>query len=90
MFCGNCGTENADSSNFCVKCGNQLQDNPDIQTPQKYQEPGQPAQYQQMPPQYQRPDMKESFKQSAVSGAGTYAGCCCMNAITNMLCDACE
>lgn len=90
MFCGKCGAENQDGANFCTQCGVSLTDNPDAQMPQQYQQPGQPSMYNQPPSQLQRPDMKETFKHSAVSGAGTYAGCCCMNAISNMLCDACE
>ncbi len=90
MFCGSCGRENPDESNFCTQCGKALKEGVS-EVPQQYQEPGAPQPYQQMPPQqYQRPDMKENFKQSAVSGAGTYAGCCCMNALTNLMCDACE
>lgn len=89
MFCGNCGTENPDESNFCTQCGTPTKNDPDAQTPQQYRQPGQPSPYQQ-PSQLQRPDMKETFKHSAVSGAGTYAGCCCMNALSNMLCDMCE
>ncbi|MBT5026924.1 MAG: zinc-ribbon domain-containing protein [Nitrospinaceae bacterium] len=91
MFCGNCGAENGEGSNFCTKCGTGLSNDPNIQTPQQYGGSETPQQFQQPPQQYsQRPDMKETFKQSAVSGAGTYAGCCCMNALTNMLCDSCE
>ncbi|MFQ5673245.1 MAG: zinc-ribbon domain-containing protein [Nitrospinales bacterium] len=89
MFCGNCGTENPDEANFCTQCGTPTKNDPDSQTPQQYRQPGQPSPYQQSP-QFQRPDMKETFKHSAVSGAGTYAGCCCMNALSNMLCDMCE
>jgi hypothetical protein len=95
MFCPNCGTENSDQANFCTRCGNQIVDNPEVRTPQEYQQPGPPQQQnpnQQMPPGYyqQRPDLKNTFVHSATSGAGTYAGCCCMNALSNMLCDACE
>ncbi len=88
MFCSSCGSENAEQANFCTKCGNQL--NPDAeggQVPQQFQQQPPPQYYQQQ--QYGRPDMKETFKHSAVSGAGTYAGCCCMNALSNLLCDAC-
>ena len=87
MFCGNCGKENTDESNFCTQCGQSLRPNAEIQ---QYQEPGLPSKQQPPPSLYGRPDMKETFKHSAVSGAGTYAGCCCMNALTNLLCDACE
>ena len=87
MFCGNCGKENADESNFCTQCGQSLGSGEGIQ---QYRQPGSVSQYQQPPPLGQQPDMKETFKHSAVSGAGTYAGCCCMNALTNLLCDACE
>ena len=89
MFCGNCGKENADESNFCTQCGQSLRPGEEIQ---QYRQPEHPSQYQQQSPSFYRnqPDMKETLKQSAVSGAGTYAGCCCMNAITNLLCDACE
>ena len=88
MFCGNCGKENADESNFCTQCGQSLRPGEEIQ---QYPQPGPPSQYQQQqPPLYGQPDMKETFKHSAVSGAGTFAGCCCMNALTSMLCDACE
>jgi uncharacterized membrane protein YvbJ len=91
MFCGNCGAENGEGSNFCTKCGTGLNNDPNTQTPQQYGGSETPQQFQQAPQHYnQRPDMKETFKQSAVSGAGTYAGCCCMNALTNMLCDSCE
>ena len=93
MFCSNCGTENGEAANFCTKCGTGLKDDLNIQTPQQPGGSEIPQQYRQSPTnQYydQRPDMKETFKQSAVSGAGTYAGCCCMNALTNMLCDSCE
>ncbi len=84
MFCSNCGGENPETANFCVKCGNQINQDPNIQP---YQ--GQPPQqFQQQ--QHYKPDMKETFKHSAVSGAGTYAGCCCMNALSNLMCDACE
>jgi hypothetical protein len=90
MFCANCGAENPDSSNFCTKCGKQINPNAP-QVPQQYQQPGQPQMYQQPPPQqYGRPDLKDTFVHSAASGAGTYAGCCCMNALSNLLCDACE
>ena len=27
MICSNCGTQNAEESKFCIKCGNQLQIN---------------------------------------------------------------
>ncbi len=93
MFCGNCGAENGEESNFCTKCGTGLKNDPNIQIPEQLGRSEIPQQFRQSPPpEYysQRPDMKESFKQSAVSGAGTYAGCCCMNALTNMLCDSCE
>jgi hypothetical protein len=92
MFCGNCGAENSGESNFCTQCGNGLKQDSDIQSPQQQSGTEIPQQYRQQPPQHynQRSDMKENFKNSAVSGAGTYAGCCCMNALTNMLCDSCE
>ncbi|MCA9483330.1 MAG: zinc-ribbon domain-containing protein [Nitrospina sp.] len=89
MFCPNCGSENPDQANFCTKCGNQINPNAEGQVPQQYQQQPPPQYYQQPPPQYGRPDMKETFTHSAVSGAGTYAGCCCMNALSNLLCDAC-
>ncbi|QPJ62636.1 MAG: zinc-ribbon domain-containing protein [Candidatus Nitronauta litoralis] len=88
MFCPSCGSENSDQANFCTKCGNQINPDADPQVPQQYQQP-QPPQHYQQPPQYGRPSMKENFTNSAVSGAGTYAGCCCMNALSNLLCDAC-
>ena len=94
MFCGNCGADNGEESNFCTQCGKGLNQDPNAESPQQQGETEIPQQYRQSPPpqQYynQRPDMKETFKHSAVSGAGTYAGCCCMNALTNMLCDSCE
>ena len=94
MFCGNCGADNGDESNFCTQCGNGLKQDPNVQSPQQHSGTEIPQQYRQQPPPQQhfnqRPDMKETFKHSAVSGAGTYAGCCCMNALTNMLCDSCE
>jgi uncharacterized membrane protein YvbJ len=92
MFCSNCGAENGEVANFCTKCGTELKNGPSIQPPQQQEGSEISQQFRQSPPQYyeQRPDMKETFKQSAVSGAGTYAGCCCMNALTNMLCDSCE
>jgi hypothetical protein len=37
-----------------------------------------------------QPDLKTTFIHSAASGAGSYAGCCCMNALSNLLCDACD
>ena len=86
LFCQKCGAENQDSSNFCFKCGNQVK--ADIgQIPQQYQQPQPPAYYQQQP---QGSSLKDTFAHSAVSGAGTYAGCCCMNMLSNLLCDACE
>ena len=85
MFCPKCGSENTDNANFCTQCGQGLSPNAEVQ---QYQQPGQPQMYQSQ--QEYRPDMKETFKQSAVSGAGTYAGCCIMNALSNLLCDACE
>ena len=93
MFCGKCGAENGEESNFCTQCGTGLSPDANNQTPQQHGGTEIPQQYRQSPPPQhynQRPDMKETFKQSAVSGAGTYAGCCCMNAVTNMLCDSCE
>jgi uncharacterized membrane protein YvbJ len=92
MFCGNCGIENGEESNFCTKCGTGLKSDPNSQAPQQHGGSEISQQFRQLPQQNynQRPDMKETFKQSAVSGAGTYAGCCCMNALTNMLCDSCE
>lgn len=89
MFCPNCGSENQDTANFCVKCGNPVKRDPNGQLPQQYQQQP-PAYYQQQPPAYQKPDLKDTFVHSAASGAGTYAGCCCMNALSNLLCDACE
>ncbi len=89
MFCPNCGSENPDQANFCTRCGHQLKETVDPQVPQQYQPPQPPQPYQQVPPPYGRPDLKETFTHSAVSGAGTYAGCCCMNALGNLLCDAC-
>ncbi|MFQ5482809.1 MAG: zinc-ribbon domain-containing protein [Nitrospinaceae bacterium] len=87
MFCPNCGSENTEQANFCTQCGNKIKDDPNLQTPQQYQPPAPPQQFQR--PQG-RPDLKETFTNSAVSGAGTYAGCCCMNALGNLLCDACD
>ena len=83
MFCPKCGIENVENANFCTQCGQGLSPGSEVQ---QYQQPVPPQMYQQE----SRPDMKETFKQSAVSGAGTYAGCCIMNALSNMLCDACE
>ncbi|MCF8720205.1 zinc-ribbon domain-containing protein [Nitrospina gracilis] len=92
MFCPNCGAENSDQANFCTRCGTQIVDNPEMRTPQQYQQPGPPQQGNPQMPRgyYERPDLKETFVHSATSGAGTYAGCCCMNALSNLLCDACE
>lgn len=89
LFCQKCGAENQDTSNFCFKCGNQMR--PDAgQIPQQYQQPQPPAYYQQQPPPSTGSNLKDTFVHSAASGAGTYAGCCCMNALSNLLCDACE
>lgn len=87
LFCQRCGTENQDSANFCLKCGNQMR--PDVgQVPQQFQQPQPPTYYQQPPTT--GGSLKDTFVHSAASGAGSYAGCCCMNALSNLLCDACE
>ena len=67
MFCGNCGTQNADNSAFCKNCGAQLNG---AAQPQQSQQPQQPV-YQQ--PYYAAPKKPLNKKLIGIIAGGAAA-----------------
>lgn len=64
MFCGRCGTQNADTAAFCAGCGAPLQQNPPqpMYEPQPSAAPQQPDFY---PPQQTMPQQPEFYAQQS-------------------------
>jgi hypothetical protein len=74
MFCGECGTQNPDTNQFCKNCGKPLRRPLQVPAPQPAGVPAPPAVHPQAPPVYYPPQPAPAQPQGVTAGTTAPAG----------------